>query len=102
MQEAAEQPEVDEAIAKEDARKETDRDSYTGGELFTDVKKENWFYPAVSYVMNKGLMTGMVNGGFGPNEELSKVQFTVVLYRMDGSPEVRLSANTLSIPENAY
>ena len=52
--------------------------------------------------MNKGLMTGMVNGGFGPNEELSKVQFTVVLYRMDGSPEVRLSANTLSIPENAY
>lgn len=102
MQEAVAQPEVDEAIAKEDAQEETDRDSYTGGELFTDVKKENWFYPAVSYVMNKGLMTGMVNGGFGPNEELNKVQFTVVLYRIDGSPEVRLSANTLSIPENAY
>lgn len=52
--------------------------------------------------MNKGLMTGMVNGGFAPNEELSKVQFAVVLYRMEGSPEVSLSANTLSIPENAY
>ena len=48
MQEAVAQPEVDEAIAKEDAQEETDRDSYTGGELFTDVKKENWFYPAVS------------------------------------------------------
>lgn len=47
-------------------------------------------------------MTGMVNGGFAPNEELSKVQFAVVLYRMEGSPEVSLSANTLSIPENAY
>lgn len=101
IQKAAEQPAA-EAGVKEDVQVETNSDSYTGGELFTDVKKENWFYPAVSYVMNKGLMTGMVNGGFAPNEELSKVQFAVVLYRMEGSPEVSLSANTLSIPENAY
>lgn len=96
-QEAAQPSDEDGAV-----QAETSCDSYTGGELFTDVKKENWFYPAVSYVMNKGLMTGMVNGGFAPNEELSKVQFAVVLYRMDGSPEVSLSANALSIPENAY
>lgn len=101
IQKAAEQPAA-EAGVKEDVQVETNSDSYTGGELFTDVKKENWFYPAVSYVMNKGLMTGMVNGGFAPSEELSKVQFVVVLYRMEGSPEVSLSANTLSIPENAY
>lgn len=101
IQEAAEQP-ASEPIMEKDAQAETNSDSYTGGELFTDVKKENWFYPAVSYVMNKGLMTGMVNGGFAPNEELSKVQFAVVLYRMEGSPEVSLSANTLAIPENAY
>ena len=101
IQEAAVQP-ASETVVKEDVQVETNNDSYTGGELFTDVKKENWFYPAVSYVMNKGLMTGMVNGGFAPNEELSKVQFAVVLYRMEGSPEVSLSANTLSIPENAY
>lgn len=101
IQEVPEQP-ASELIVEEDAQAETNSDSYTGGELFTDVKKENWFYPAVSYVMNKGLMTGMVNGGFAPNEELSKVQFAVVLYRMEGSPEVSLSANTLAIPENAY
>lgn len=101
IQEAAAQP-ASEPIVEENAQVETNSDSYTGGELFTDVKKENWFYPAVSYVMNKGLMTGMVNGGFAPNEELSKVQFAVVLYRMEGSPEVSLSANTLAIPENAY
>lgn len=101
IQEAAEQP-ASEPIVEKDTQAETNSDSCTGGELFTDVKKENWFYPAVSYVMNKGLMTGMVNGGFAPNEELSKVQFAVVLYRMEGSPEVSLSANTLAIPENAY
>ena len=101
IQKAAVQP-APETVVKEEVQVETNNDSYTGGELFTDVKKENWFYPAVSYVMNKGLMTGMVNGGFAPNEELSKVQFAVVLYRMEGSPEVSLSANTLSIPENAY
>lgn len=76
--------------------------SYTGGELFSDVTQTNWFYPAVSYVMNKGLMTGMVNGGFAPNADLSKVQFAVVLYRMEGSPEVNLSAQSASIPENVY
>lgn len=102
MQETSAQPESDETLIKDDAQTETNSDSYVGGELFTDVKRENWFYPAVSYVMNKGLMTGMVNGGFAPNEELSKVQFAVVLYRMEGSPEVSLSANSLSIPENAY
>lgn len=91
----------DESIKKEEIQTETSRASYTGGELFTDVKKENWFYPAVSYVMNKGLMTGMVDGGFAPNKELSKVQFAVVLYRMEGSPEINLFANKLSIPENA-
>lgn len=101
IQEAASQP-ASETIAEKDTQTETNSDSYTGGEIFTDVKKENWFYPSVSYVMNKGLMTGMVNGGFAPNEELSKVQFAVVLYRMEGSPEVSLSASTLSIPENAY
>ncbi len=101
IQEAAVQP-APETVVKEEVQVETNNDSYTGGELFTDVKKENWFYPAVSYVMNKGLMTGMVNGGFAPNEELSKVQSAVILYRMEGSPEVSLSANTLSIPENAY
>lgn len=102
IQEASGQPEDDEIRIKEDTQEEINRDSYTGGELFTDVKKENWFYPAVSYVMNKGLMTGMANGGFSPNEELSKAQFAVVLYRMDGSPKVRLSGNALAVPENAY
>lgn len=102
IEETEEAVQTSETVEADAVQAETSRDSYTGGELFTDVKKENWFYPAVSYVMNKGLMTGMVNGGFAPNEELSKVQFAVVLYRMDGSPEVSLSANALSIPENAY
>ena len=55
IQKAAVQP-APETVVKEEVQVETNNDSYTGGELFTDVKKENWFYPAVSYVMNKGLM----------------------------------------------
>lgn len=102
IEETQEAAQLSETVEADNVQVETSRNSYTGGELFADVKKENWFYPAVSYVMNKGLMTGMVNGGFAPNEELRKVQFAVVLYRMDGSPEVSLSANKLSIPENAY
>ncbi|MBM6828821.1 GBS Bsp-like repeat-containing protein [Anaerotignum lactatifermentans] len=76
-----------------------DRDAATGGELFSDVSQSNWYYGGVSYVMNKGLMTGMGDGTFGPYVNMTRAQFLVVLYRMEGSPKTDLSASVLNIPE---
>ena len=55
-----------------------DNTAHTGGELFRDVKKEDWFYPAVSYVMNKGLMSGLTDGNFGISETINRAQLSTI------------------------
>lgn len=90
---------TEESTAREEMETVQDQNAYTGGELFSDVAPSNWFYTGVSYVMNKGLMTGMGDGIFGPYINMTRAQFLVVLYRMEGSPRVDLSASALNIPE---
>ena len=48
---------------------------------FDDVHESDWFYNAVKYVFENGIMSG-VNGGksFDPNGKLTREQFTQVLY----------------------
>ena len=55
---------------------------------FTDVSENDWFYDAVSYVSEQGIMTGLTQTEFGPEETLSRSQFAVILYRMEDSPEI--------------
>lgn len=54
---------------------------------FTDVTDSSTYYfDAVQYVYNQGLMTGLNPTTFAPAENLSRAQFAVILYRMKGSP----------------
>lgn len=76
--------------------------TYTGGELFADVKSSDWFYPSVSYVMNKGLMTGMMDGNFSPSGIVSRAQFAVILYRMEDTPEVDAVSAYTDVPDDAF
>lgn len=55
---------------------------------FTDVPPNAWYYDYVSYVDEKGLMTGLNNQYFGAAEELARAQFALILYRMNGEPAV--------------
>ena len=55
---------------------------------FTDVPEGSWFYDYVAYVYHRGLMTGMSETKFGPSGNLARAQFAVILYRMEGEPEV--------------
>ena len=59
------------------------------GELsFNDINVGSWFYDAVAYIYNHQIMTGMTENVFGPYESTSRAQFAVMLYRMEGEPEV--------------
>ncbi|MEE0776656.1 MAG: S-layer homology domain-containing protein, partial [Bacillota bacterium] len=51
---------------------------------FGDVKKTQWFYSDVAYVYDKGVMTGMTDTQFGPNEDLTRGQFVTILGRYAG------------------
>lgn len=79
-----------------------DEITYTGGELFADVKASNWFYPSVSYVMNKGLMTGMMDGNFAPSVAVTRAQFAVILYRMEDTPAVETVSSYADVPNDAF
>lgn len=51
---------------------------------FTDVKSSHWFYPAVSYCVNKGYVAGMTDTTFVPSGNLTRAQFLTILAKLDG------------------
>ena len=53
---------------------------------YIDVNKDDWFYEAVKYHYNPGVMTGLMETVFGPYEQISRAQIAVILYRMHGEP----------------
>lgn len=62
---------------------------------FLDVKESDWFYEAVSYAVENGLMSGMSEDIFAPNTPLTREMLAVVLYNVEGQPE-STEANTFT------
>ena len=54
---------------------------------FTDVTEGDWFYDAVRYAYETGLMDGVGDSLFAPNSETTKAQLVTILYRLAGEPE---------------
>ncbi len=55
--------------------------------IFEDVSSADWFYEAVEYAVENGLMNGMSETMFYPSENLSRAMMVTILYRLDGSPK---------------
>lgn len=53
---------------------------------FLDVSAESWYAPAVDYVAQVGLMTGVSERIFQPEAQTSRAMLATILYRMEGSP----------------
>ena len=56
--------------------------------LFTDVAKGSWFFDAVQYVFDRGLMVGTSESTFQPDGIVSRSMIVTVLYNLEGKPEV--------------
>lgn len=54
---------------------------------FTDVSPDSWYYEAVSFVAEQGLMTGTGSTTFSPGETTTRGMVATILYRLAGSPE---------------
>lgn len=54
------------------------------GEKFSDVKPADWFYEAVQYVCDNGMMNGMGNNTFAPNATTTRGMIVTILARMEG------------------
>ena len=54
---------------------------------FHDVAEGDWFYDAVRYAYETGLMDGVGDNLFAPNSETTRAQLVTILYRLEGEPE---------------
>lgn len=54
---------------------------------YVDVPNDAWCADAVTYVTEHGLMGGVGNGKFAPDQELTRAQIVELFYRLAGSPE---------------
>ena len=59
---------------------------------FTDVVDTSWFYAAVQYVWEKGLMTGMDDKTFSPESTTTRAQLVTILWQLAGCPDSESSA----------
>ena len=69
---------------------------------FTDVREGDWFADSVRYVYLKGLFTGITADTFAPNGKVTRAQFTVVLWRLAGSPDAEAEAEFQDLSEKWY
>ncbi len=69
---------------------------------FTDVKESDWFYNAVTYAADNGLMSGMGGGRFSPNTHLQREMLAVILWNMEGKPKQNDTAPFIDVAGDKY
>ena len=69
---------------------------------FTDVRSTDWFSDAVSYVQERGLMSGTSATRFSPNEPTTRAMLVTILYRAAGQPEYATPVSFADVADNAY
>ena len=69
---------------------------------FLDVKESDWFYEAVSYAVENGLMSGMSEDIFAPNTPLTREMLAVILWNLEGNPTPNDVAPFLDVTSDKY
>ena len=68
---------------------------------FTDVKTGDWYYDAVAYAYDNGLMSGTSATTFSPNATTTRGMIVTILWRMEQEPSVSGQAFT-DVADNMY
>ena len=69
---------------------------------FTDVAEGAYYYDAVLALAEQGIINGMTETTFCPDNQLTRAQVVTMLYRMAGAPETDAAAAFADVPEDAY
>ena len=89
-------PEEPEEVEETEETEETETIS------FLDVKESDWFYEAVSYAVENGLMSGMSEDIFAPNTPLTREMLAVILWNLEGNPTPNDVAPFLDVTSDKY
>lgn len=69
---------------------------------FADVDTGAWYYEAVQYVQENGLMNGTSGNTFSPDVATSRGMIVTILWRLADSPAVDYAMNFSDVDSNAY
>lgn len=69
---------------------------------FKDVKETSWYYDPVAYAVENGIMTGLNYDTFGPYDVLERSQLPVMLYRLEGEPEIEYTKKFTDVPDKKW
>jgi len=70
--------------------------------VFTDISTNVWYYPAVQFVYDNGIMSGKGNGKFDPAGNLTRAEFATTLYSMEEKPVVSYKNTFSDVPNGEW
>ncbi len=69
---------------------------------FTDAAADAWYYDAVDYVYQNGLMTGTSATTFAPDGTMTRAMLVTILHRQAGAPQVNYALPFDDVAEGAW
>ncbi|MDR2671531.1 MAG: S-layer homology domain-containing protein [Oscillospiraceae bacterium] len=69
---------------------------------YKDVADADWFYGAVQFVAERGLMNGTAADRFTPGATMTRAMLVTTLYRLEGSPAVSGSSPFPDVKDGAW
>ena len=59
---------------------------------FKDVDTSLWYFEGIDYAVNHGLMKGVAEDLFAPDETTTRAMIVTILYRLEGEPAAEASS----------
>lgn len=73
-----------------------------GALRFNDVGEGSWYYEAVRFVHDAGLMQGETAANFNPDGKLNRAMLVTILYRLEGMPRVSADVKFTDVTAEAW
>lgn len=71
-------------------------------QAFTDVSKQDYFYDAVNWAVEKEITSGVSKDVFAPNRDCTRADFVTFLWRAAGKPVVNYAMSFSDVKESSY
>ena len=71
-------------------------------QAFTDVTKQDYFYDAVNWTVEKEITSGVSRDVFAPNQDCTRADFVTFLWRAAGKPVVNYAMSFSDVKESSY
>jgi uncharacterized protein YkwD len=79
--------------------------AFASADAFTDISASDWYYTAVDYAVNRGIVNGTSDTTFSPHANMTRGQFVTILSRLEGNTDYGSSfpdSGYTDVPDTEY